>query len=181
MNAGEELRPWWVPSSARVASGWWLLVALPVLWAEYLTGIYTEFPLVYVVLVSLSAWYSGWRPALALTVGIPLAHFAFNVLDSRQLDLLALLGTEALRGVVIGVLALWLSRLSDHERALQDELRNLRGRLLPICSFCKSIKNDMGEWERLERFISKRSQTQFSHGVCPACRDVHYFGLGAND
>jgi hypothetical protein len=53
--------------------------------------------------------------------------------------------------------------------------------LLPICSFCKSIKNDSGEWEHLERFISRHSQTQFSHGICPSCIEIQYTSLAERE
>jgi hypothetical protein len=90
------------------------------------------------------------------------------------------MATTVLRGAVIGVMGLWFARLSDHERALHRHLQKLEG-LLPICTFCKSIKNETGEWERLEEFISTRSDAQFSHGFCPVCQKVHYPGLGDPD
>jgi hypothetical protein len=46
--------------------------------------------------------------------------------------------------------------------------------MLPICSFCMNIRNDAGEWERMETYISRRSEAQFSHGVCPSCTARHY-------
>ena len=49
--------------------------------------------------------------------------------------------------------------------------------LLPICAFCKNIRNDKGEWERMEGYISRRSEAEFSHGICPSCSDKHYPGL----
>ena len=79
----------------------------------------------------------------------------------------------ALRGAVIMAMALWFARLSEHECAVQQHVRALEG-LLCICSFCKSIRNDAGEWERLETYISERSDTKFSHGFCPACQRAHY-------
>ena len=46
--------------------------------------------------------------------------------------------------------------------------------LLPICSVCKSIRNEAGKWESLEAFISERSDADFSHGLCPECLRRHY-------
>jgi len=155
-------------------SAWWIATALPLLWIEYVTGIYTQFPVVYVIPVSLAAWYSGRWPALTLAVAIPLAHLTFMVVSGRQPgDLAALVATTTFRGAVVVLLALWFARLSDHERELHREVRALKG-LLPICSFCKSIRNESGEWEHLEGFISRRSETQFSHGLCPSCLETHY-------
>lgn len=53
------------------------------------------------------------------------------------------------------------------------EVRTLRG-LIPICAYCKKIRDDQGSWEQMERYISHHSDAQFSHGICPDCRD-HFF------
>lgn len=145
---------------------------------EYLTGSYHEFPVLYVLPVILSAWYSGRWPAVTLAVIIPVAHFVFVFFDGQPHNLAALIPMTIFRGFVITVMALWFARLSEHERALEAEVKTLEG-LLPICTFCKSIKNDAGEWEHLERYISRRSATQFSHGLCPSCQQKHYGQLEA--
>jgi DNA-binding response OmpR family regulator len=51
---------------------------------------------------------------------------------------------------------------------LQQEVRNLE-RLLPICPSCKNIRNDKEQWQPVEAYISKVTDAQFSHGVCPDC------------
>ncbi|MDH5671544.1 MAG: response regulator [Myxococcales bacterium] len=53
------------------------------------------------------------------------------------------------------------------ERALA-EVRQLRG-LLPICSYCKKIRDDANCWHQLEQYISHRTDASFSHGICPSC------------
>lgn len=54
-----------------------------------------------------------------------------------------------------------------------DEIRVLRG-IVPICSFCKKIRDAEGNWNELEAYISKHSEAQFSHGFCPECGQSHY-------
>jgi two-component system, sensor histidine kinase LadS len=49
-----------------------------------------------------------------------------------------------------------------------DEIRTLRG-IIPICSYCKNIRNDKGAWGQMEKYISDHSDAAFSHGVCPDC------------
>jgi len=88
-----------------------------------------------------------------------------------------LVAATTIRGAVVIAMALWFARLSEHERELYRHVQTLEG-LLPICSFCKSIRNESGEWERLERFISERSEAQFSHAFCPSCWKTHYPELG---
>lgn len=48
------------------------------------------------------------------------------------------------------------------------EIKTLKG-IIPICSSCKKIRKDSGAWEQLENYISKHSDAQFSHGLCPDC------------
>lgn len=53
-------------------------------------------------------------------------------------------------------------------RQALDEVKTLKG-FLPICASCKKIRNDKGYWDDLEDYISKHSEAQFSHGICPDC------------
>jgi len=153
---------------------WWVPVTAILLAIDYRIAIYTEFPVGYVIPVAIAAWYSGRRPAIALAIVNPAVHLVFQFLLWQQTGNLAILLLAAtLRCAAVCVLAVWLSRLSEHERELYRHVETLEG-LLPICSFCKSIRNDSGEWERLEKYISKRSDAQFSHGFCPTCQQTHY-------
>lgn len=54
---------------------------------------------------------------------------------------------------------------------LQEALNNikiLKG-MLPICASCKKIRDDDGYWQNVETYISRNSDTKFSHGICPDC------------
>jgi PAS domain S-box-containing protein len=48
------------------------------------------------------------------------------------------------------------------------EVRTLR-ELLPICSYCRMIRDDEDRWHTVEAYISRHTATQFSHGICPGC------------
>jgi PAS domain S-box-containing protein len=48
------------------------------------------------------------------------------------------------------------------------EIQTLRG-IIPICSYCKKIRNDEGVWNQLEAYIHAHSRAVFSHGICPEC------------
>jgi PAS domain S-box-containing protein len=50
------------------------------------------------------------------------------------------------------------------------EVKELRG-ILPICMYCKSIRNDKDYWQTLEAYISTHTNASFSHGLCPNCLD----------
>lgn len=64
------------------------------------------------------------------------------------------------------------SLITELKKAI-DEITTLRG-ILPLCSFCKKIRNDKGEWENVDTYIHKHSEADVSHGVCPDCIKKHY-------
>ena len=52
--------------------------------------------------------------------------------------------------------------------AALSKVRTLSG-LLPICMYCKKIRNDQGYWDRIEKYVSEHTDAQFTHGMCPDC------------
>jgi len=70
-------------------------------------------------------------------------------------------------------------RVLQHVRTEQDlklrvtealaNIKTLQG-LLPICAWCKKIRDDQGYWNQLEEYIGERTQAEFSHGICPECQ-----------
>lgn len=74
--------------------------------------------------------------------------------------------------------ALVHQRTRDLEKALAD-MKQLHG-MIPICSYCKKIRDDGGSWWQLESYIQKHSEAEFSHGICPDCRARHFPTLGSS-
>jgi PAS domain S-box-containing protein len=54
-----------------------------------------------------------------------------------------------------------------------DEIKTLRG-IIPVCSNCKSIRDDKGLWNQMEKYILEHSDAQFSHSLCPECAKKLY-------
>ncbi|BCR06038.1 hypothetical protein DESUT3_31070 [Desulfuromonas versatilis] len=71
-------------------------------------------------------------------------------------------------GVVFGVLLLLMRRATRLVYSQSQQLKVLSG-LLPICSACKKIRNGAGDWEILEKYITERSESAFTHSLCPDC------------
>jgi len=62
-------------------------------------------------------------------------------------------------------------RLADRVRELETalaEVRRLSG-LLPICAYCKRIREGTDYWQAVEQYVASRSDAQFSHAICPDC------------
>ena len=61
--------------------------------------------------------------------------------------------------------------LSEHILDLDQALsrvKQLEG-IIPICSYCKKIRDDKNSWQQLEQYITEHSEAMFSHGMCPDC------------
>ena len=65
-------------------------------------------------------------------------------------------------------------------RLLHTELRKalehvkLLSGLLPICMWCKKIRDDQGYWNAIEQYISQHSEAEFTHGICPDCKSKYF-------
>ncbi|MET0625251.1 MAG: response regulator transcription factor [Pyrinomonadaceae bacterium] len=64
--------------------------------------------------------------------------------------------------------------LAERVRGLEAALANVKRLegMLPICSYCKSVRDDTHYWQTVEDYISTHSQVQFSHGICPHCYEA---------
>jgi DNA-binding response OmpR family regulator len=83
---------------------------------------------------------------------------------------------ELLARVEVGVRFLELQRklaerVEELEKALA-QVKRLEG-LLPICSYCKRIRNEQDYWERVDNYISQHANVRFSHNICPECYEKH--------
>jgi ABC-type amino acid transport substrate-binding protein len=61
--------------------------------------------------------------------------------------------------------------IKELRRAL-DEINTLRG-ILPVCAYCKKVRDDSGYWNQIEAYISQHSEARFSHSICPDCLKEH--------
>lgn len=58
-------------------------------------------------------------------------------------------------------------QVRDLEKALAH-IKHLQG-ILPICMYCKKIRNDQNYWQQVESYVGEHSAARFSHGICPEC------------
>ena len=63
--------------------------------------------------------------------------------------------------------------LAERVRSLEEALANVKAlqTLLPMCAYCKAIRNDQNYWEKVETYFHDRSGVSFSHSYCPNCYD----------
>lgn len=85
--------------------------------------------------------------------------------------------------VAVMLLATNITEMKATEDMLQAEQRTSRQlrRLLPICSWCERIRNDEGEWETVESYLSREADADVSHSLCPDCYRRETADMGIDD
>lgn len=143
-----------------------LLAAAFVIFLNYLAGPAVDFPGLYVLPVMFAAWYGG------LKWGLPMCLIVFSRLAMAMAwglpDTFAIVVSALVRAIIYVPITIWIATVAASQRALRREVELLEG-LLPICSYCKKIRDDSGKWEQLEKYIEERSEATFTHGICEPC------------
>ena len=84
--------------------------------------------------------------------------------------------------VAFSLLSLLLGECSDalatlrKTKQLTNQVETLTG-LLPLCAWCKKVRNDSGYWEQIDKYITSHSNTALTHGVCPDCKTNFLSGM----
>jgi hypothetical protein len=172
----------------------WRHIIFAVTIVLYVSGVVgtlaTRFPslmCVTTILVAAAAWCYGPRVAIPMML---VAHLVSPVVLTRIAEPTGMLTLHPL-GVVIPIVVMELlllvglsslrrlelrqmvneAELRDKNAELQAalaEVRELRG-FLPICAWCKSIRDVDGMWNQLESYLIRHSRAKLTHGMCPAC------------
>jgi methyl-accepting chemotaxis protein len=113
----------------------------------------------------------GWIVGSGIYLDDVDAHFRKSIID----DFIILTAIIAVFGILLLQVVRSIVSAEKEQRGLviklQEALSNiktLRG-LLPVCAWCKKIRNDKGYWEDLETYIHEHSDADFTHGICPQC------------
>lgn len=137
----------------------------------------------YILVILLSLWIDNHRYTLGLAIictlltmvgfyASPSGSALWKVLVNRFLAVFAIWSVTILSLQRKTIAEEKERAVKERERALED-IRVLKG-LIPICSSCKKIRDEQGHWNQLEAYISKNSEADFSHGICPDCKKALY-------
>jgi GAF domain-containing protein len=118
-------------------------------------------------------------PGIRFYAGAPLITPAGHTLGSlcvigrkpRDLSESQKTALEALARQVVAQLE--LRRVSSNLADALNKIKLIEG-LVPICSYCKGIRNDQGYWSTVEKFIMQHSDVEFTHGICDDCIRQHF-------
>ena len=143
--------------------------------------------LLFTLAVAASAIRGGFGPGLLATflgafgvIYFVPPKFFFTIAPGHLSDVALQLTAFTIVGVILSWLSGELRRLrweatetlAERDAAL-ERVQLLSG-LLPICAGCKKIRDEEGNWQQIELYISKHSEAEFSHGMCPACGKQYY-------
>ena len=147
----------------------WISLGAAILAADYLSGPFISWSILFVIPVALAARFSGGPLGITLGVLMPLAHFGFTFLWPVPWTLLDSVINAGIRTGALVAFAVLIDRITRQAR----EIRVLRG-LLPVCALCKRIRTEDEAWQQIESYIAERSEASFTHTYCPECAKQHY-------
>ena len=166
----------------QTAASFWAL-ALIILgaigWFDYATGYDLHVFAFYFLPVWLVGWHVGLRSGIYMALLAAGTWFTADYLSAHPHTSPGIAGWNALMElaaciVMAGIASIVRTQLRAREKLNTElfetmaQIKRLEG-LLPICAACKQIRNERGEWELMEKYITAHSEAQFSHSVCPEC------------
>jgi hypothetical protein len=148
-------------------------------WLDLALGLKVRIGPAWAIPVLLSAWYlgRGWSVlsaviSTALWHGLQMVELSgYSITFYQYWDLLSGLITFS----TIALAASWATDLYNREFKLNSELRQAIDKIrvleemLPICAWCRKVRDEQGQWDPIETYISTHSNTTWTHGICPEC------------
>lgn len=189
---GSRRRPWLLITSGLLTAGSFLFYTYlsPSVNARIVivSAFLAIFPAYAASLIHRHAAPSGRdRSLLLVAFGVQAAWFALRIIPAGLLEgpitdfmqasilhgftFLVVLGGNL--AVYFGLIILNSQRVEQELLGALAEVKTLRG-ILPICSYCKQVRDDQGYWDQVEAYVSRRTDARFTHGICPACMQRHH-------
>jgi K+-sensing histidine kinase KdpD len=148
-------------------------------WFDYATGYDLHVFVFYFLPVWLIGWHVGLRSGICMALVAAATWFMADYASGHVYSSYRIAGWNALMElaacIMVAAIASVVRRQLRAQKKLNADLfemmtqvKRLEG-LLPICAACKQIRNERGEWELMEKYITAHSEAQFSHSVCPEC------------
>jgi len=150
-----------------------LAAAVGVLVVDYATGKSVQFPILYILPVGMAAWSNKKVTAYAIAFLLPLARVLFHFPWAEMQTMSVAVVNAVIRILVLGIFVYLLDRTALQTRELQKKVKVLEG-ILPICASCKRIRNEKGEYEQMEKYVTEHSEASFTHGICHECAKKLY-------
>jgi len=150
-----------------------IIAGIIVLGIDFLTGRYIEFPILYVIPVWMAAGDERKSISIILALLLPLVRiFFFYLWDEMHFISYAIINSS-ITIIVLIFYSYLIRKVISQKKELIKKVTVLEG-ILPICASCKKIRNEKGEYEQIEKYITEHSQASFTHGLCSDCAKKLY-------
>jgi len=141
---------------------------------DLVTGPEISFSIFYVAPIFAVSWLVGWDAGLGLALLSGILSCLVDQSGGKMYDSIMIPYWNAtVRTVFFVFVGVGVPFLKKELKKSSDALNKL-SRLLPICAWCKRIRNDSGSWHRLEEYLESSSGLEVTHGICPCCIKKYY-------
>jgi len=130
--------------------------------ADFLTGPFLLFPVLFIVPVSLAAWFYSTRWAYVLAVLLPIGRCLIADMEN-QAPLIYSVANALIRVGVLAFMAYLVGRTARQTRELREKVAGL----VTMCAWSKTVEYQ-GEWLSFEEYLKRRFNVDTSHGISPA-------------
>ncbi len=147
---------------------------------DYATGVDVNFTFFYLIPVAIVTWRIGRRAGIAASLVCALVWAVTDFIGRPEFNAgLAVWNTWIQFGVFVtfSFISYRIFESLANQRSLNVELqaalaevRKLSG-LLPVCAWCKRVRDEHDHWVSLEAYVMDHSDADFTHGICPDCKD----------
>ncbi len=147
---------------------------------DYVTGIDVNFTFFYLIPVALVTWRIGRQAGIVASLVCALVWAVTDVVGRPEFNAgLAVWNTWIQFGVFVtfSFISFRIFDSLSNQRKLNTELqtalaevKKLSG-LLPVCAWCRRVRDEHDHWMSLEAYVMEHSETDFTHGICPDCRE----------
>jgi phosphoglycerol transferase MdoB-like AlkP superfamily enzyme len=157
-----------------------IILAILCLVLDFFIGPFIIFPITFMLPVIISAWFCRSYYAYSLAVIQPLIRLGFQFYWPFPWNVTDSIINTVIRIIVFALFAYFVSRTARQTRELAKRVNLLEG-ILPICSLCKKIRDEHGDWQSVEVYVSNRSEVSFSQSLCPDCLKRDYKNVQSGD
>jgi hypothetical protein len=164
---------------------WTILVPCLILTAiigflDFITGYELDLSLFYLVPLCLVTWYTGKNFGIIIALVSAVVWLCADIQAGHSYShpAVSLWNGAIIFGFFLMTVIILSKLKAAHERQATlvselrealDNVRVLKG-LIPICAWCKKIRDDEGYWKNVETYFSEHSDASFTHGMCPQCK-----------
>lgn len=151
---------------------------------RYIAPSHEPYFIVGIALIGFLAWLYGMIAGLAVALLlVPITHYIYGqfAISTCYLTFASspvYITLEILAAIMLGRLRQTNLMLSKKEATLAEANENLRtalsqvrelGGIYALCSHCKKIRSDDGNWVPIDTYLTEKTKMEFSHGICPDC------------